>query len=207
MVFLAENVRPPVIGECLWNSETDESNLIPTVIPVMRKQKGFPFRYSAVTRSIETPHLAELPALLIKGEGSFNPDLFEKSTLEEYMKSGGLVLFEAMADREGMSFLNEAKQTVKTLLPKNSTLEDIGKDKDLMGTLAGKVQIQAFKRENGSLAAAFLPVLTNSGPEGLPKSIAARALYNMMLQKISPEILEDSYPSSISSNETSVEAE
>jgi hypothetical protein len=194
MVFLAENVRPPVIGECLWTEDAKGSRLTPLVTSVMRQQKGMPFRYSAVSRPLQTKLITELPVLLIRGKGTFDPDDQESKALQDYLNAGGLVLFEAMADSDGAKFLSGAKRVLKTLLPESSTLEDVGSDKNLMGSAVGKASIQAFKLSNGSLAAAFLPLAPKDGAKGLPRSTAARAVYNMLFQKITPEMLEENYP-------------
>jgi len=203
MVFLAENVRPPVIGECLWTAYTKESRIAPVVTTVMRQQKKIPFRYSAALRPIKAEAIAELPVLLIRGKGKFNPSEDESRALKNYLDAGGLVLFEAAADSEGTAFLKGAKSALKSLLPASSTLENIGTDKELMGSAVGKAQIKALRKPGGSLAAVFLPLAPKSGANGLPRSIAARATYNMLFQKIDPAMLEENYP--ISENHESNE--
>ena len=194
MVFLAENVRPPVIGECLWTSDTKESRIAPVVTTVMRQQKKTPFRYSAVTRPIKAESIAELPVLLIRGKGNFAPNEAESKALKDYLDAGGLVLFEAAADSDGATFLKGAESTLKSLLPASSSIENIGSDKELMGSAVGKASIRAFKKPDASLAAVFLPMAPKTGAKGLPRSIAARAVYNILFQKIDPAILEESYP-------------
>jgi hypothetical protein len=198
MVFLAENVRPPMIGECLWTAGSKGSRLAPLVISVMRQQKKLPVRYSTVLRPVKTEHLSELPVLLIRGDGNFDPNDQENKALQDYLNTGGLVLFEAVADSDGTKFLSGAERALKALLPDSSTLEDVGSDKDLMGSAVGKANIRAFRKPNGSLAAVFLPLAPKSGAKGLPRSTAARAVYNMLFQKINPEMLEENYPSSVS---------
>lgn len=197
MVFLSENVRPPVIGECLWTPETEASRLAPLVTSVMRQQKGLALRYSAVARPLKAEHLAELPVLLIRGGGAFSPDADERKALQDYLNAGGLVLFEAVADRDGAEFLGGAVGILKELLPESATHEDVGADKELMGSEAGKANIRAYKQENGSLAAAFLPVAPKTGAKGLPPSIAGRAMYQMLFQKADPRMLEENYPISV----------
>ena len=197
MIFLAENVRPPMIGECLWTADTIGSRLPPTVTSVVRQQKRLPARYSAVSRPIKAEHLGELPVLLIRGEDEFDPDDEERAALQDYLGAGGLVLFEATANGEGEKFLSSAEQATKAMLPDSATLDDIGSDQDLMGSAAGKASIRAFRKSNQSLAAAFLPLAPERGANGLPLSTAARATYNLLFQKVSPEVLEENYPISI----------
>ena len=203
MVFLAENVRPPVIGECLWTADTKESRIAPVVTTVMRQQKKIPYRYTAAPRPIKAESIAELPVLLIRGKSKFNPSEDEIKALQNYLDAGGLVLFEAAADSEGTAFLKGAESALKSLLPASSTLENIGTDKELMGSAVGKAQIKALRKPGGSLAAVFLPLAPKSGAKGLPRSIAARATYNMLFQKIDPAMLEENYP--ISGNHESNE--
>ena len=203
MIFLAENVRPPVIGECLWSSETEGSRLTPLVTSVMRQQKGLSVRYSAVSRPLQSEHLVELPVLLIRGQGDFNPDDNEAKALKGYLDAGGLVLIEAAADSEGSKFLGDAEQALKEWLPDSATLEDVGSDEDLMGAAVGKAKIQAFRKANNSLAAALLPVAPAAGAKGLPRSTAARAVYNMLFQKVPPEMLEENYPIAVDPEATS----
>lgn len=200
MVFLAENVRPPVIGECLWGADTESSGLIPLVTSVMRKQKGRPFRYSSVTRPIRIEQLAELPAVLIRGAGRFHPDDEELKALGEFMNQGGLVLVEVPADPQGAKFLSRAEFEFRSVLPESSTLEDVGSDQELMGSAAGKASIRAIKQLNGSLSVVFLPLAAEEGAEGLSRSTAGRAMYHMLFQKIDPDMLEESYPSSFTSS-------
>ena len=109
----------------------------------------------------------------------------------------GFVLFEATANGEGEKFLSSAEQATKAMLPDSATLDDIGSDQDLMGSAAGKASIRAFRKSNQSLAAAFLPLAPERGANGLPLSTAARATYNLLFQKVSPEVLEENYPISI----------
>lgn len=154
-----------------------------------------------------THQLSELPALLIRGEGSFTPDEFEESILKEYLATGGLLLFEASSNESGQQFLNAARLKIKELLPASATLKDIGGDKELMGTEAGKASVQAFKLANQSLAAAFLSVASSDKSKGLPRSTAARAIYNMMFQKMDPMILQQNYPISLTEEQTPEEAE
>lgn len=141
--------------------------------------------------------------LLIRGKGKFNPSEDESRALKNYLDAGGLVLLEAAADSEGTTFLKGAESALKSLLPASSTLENIGTDKELMGSAVGKAQIKAFRKPDGSLAAVFLPLAPKSGAKGLPRSIAARATYNMLFQKIDPAMLEGNYP--ISENHESNE--
>ena len=194
MVFLAENVRPPVIGECLWTADTKGSRLAPVVTTVMRQQKKTPFRYSAASRPIKAESIAELPVLLIRGKGNFDPKDEESKALKDYLDAGGLILFEATADSNGTTFLKGAESIIKSLLPASSKLEDIGTDKELMGSAVGKARIRAIRKPDRSLAAVFLPMAAKSGAKGLTRPTAGRAVYNILFQKINPEMLEESYP-------------
>jgi len=194
MLFLSENVRPPVIGECLWVPDSDPSGLIPLVTSVMRKQQGFPARYSSVTRPLDIAQLAELPALLIRGGGVFDPDDDEVKALAEYLDQGGLVLVEVPADPQGAKFNSRAELEFRSVLPDSSTLEDVGSDKDLMGSAADKASVRALKRPDGSLSVVFLPLAVDGATKGLPRSTAARAMYNMLFQKIDPDMLKENYP-------------
>lgn len=194
MIFLAENVRPPVIGECLWTTDTKESRIAPVVTTVMRQQKKTPFRYSAAPRPIKAESIAELPVLLIRGKGEFDPKEEENKALKDYLDAGGLILFEATADSNGTTFLKGAESIIKSLLPASSKLEDIGTDKELMGSAVGKAKIKAIRKPDRSLAAVFLPMAAKSGAKGLTRPIAGRAVYNILFQKIDPEMLEESYP-------------
>lgn len=194
MVFLAENVRPPVIGECLWASDTSDSRITPVITSVIRQQEGLTVRSSAVTRPLKGEHIAELPVLLIRGEGTFTPNEEEIQALEDYLAAGGLVLFEATADPKGLEFLSDAEKLAKKMLPDQASLEDIGSDKELMGPAAGQAKIQAIKQESGALAVVFLPLAGTSASDGLAIPVAARGVYNMLFQKLDPEILLETYP-------------
>jgi hypothetical protein len=207
MVFLAENVRPPVIGECLWTEEAGSSGLIPPVISVMRQQQGMAFRYSAVERPLSIGQLVELPVVLIRGAGAFDPDDEELKALGDYLDQGGLVLIETAADPEGAKFLSKAEIALKSVLPESSTLEDIGSDEDLMGAAVGKASVRAIRQPNGSLSVVFLPLSVEEGKDGLSRSTAARAMYNLLFQKIDPDLLEEDYPVSVIAEGSSVETE
>lgn len=194
MVFLAENVRPPVIGECLWSPDTSDSRITPVITSVIRQQKGLTVRSSAVTCPLIGEQIAELPVLLIRGEGPFTPSEEEIQVLKDYLDAGGLVLFEATANPKGLKFLSDAKKLAKKILSAPASMEDIGSDKELMGPAVGQAKIQAIKQESGALAVVFLPLADTSGSNGLTIPVAARGVYNMLFQKLDPEILLETYP-------------
>ena len=73
----------------------------------------------------------------------------------------------------------------------------MGSDKDLMGTAVGKASVRAIRQPNGSLSVVFLPLAVGKGKDGLPRSTAARAMYNLLFQKINPDLLKEDYPVSV----------
>jgi hypothetical protein len=59
---------------------------------------------------------------------------------------------------------------------------------------AGKASVRALKQPDGSLSVAFLPLASEGATKGLHRSTAGRAMYQMLFQKIDPEMLKETYP-------------
>ena len=192
MLFLSEEVRPPVVGQMMWSESTNPSGMLSLILKVMQQNHGAVFQRRHVSRPITMDVIANLPGVFIRGTGNFDPSDSEKAALSAYLKSGGLLVMELPADGQGLTFFNQARKGLPELLP-GSKFEEIGQNTDFLGEMAGKGSVQALVNSKGQLSVVMLPVASSGGRAGLAGPMAARIAYNSLTQKIAPEILEEDY--------------
>ena len=198
ILFLADGVRRPVAGECVWSDRAGVSGLLPGAVGLMRKKCGVALSYAPVQRELPAGELVGLPVLVVRGSGAFALPAEAKTSLGDYVRQGGLIIVAAATDTAGGTFLKEAEAALKGLV-RDGAVRDIGGDQDLLAEMAGKVTLNALTTANGAPAAVFLPVTPGerSTKSALTAPQAAAVVSELLLRRVPADVIKESYPTAL----------
>jgi hypothetical protein len=195
MVFLADGVRPPVAGECVWSDKAGAENLLPGAMAKLRKTSSVSLTYAALGRELPADDLLTLPVLVLRGTGEFAPADAAKESLKAFIANGGVVVAAAANGVGGNAFLQKALEVLMPLV-EGGDAKDIGGDKDLLGETAGKGSINAITTAKGTPAVIFLPVTTSRRPikGAVTESQAGAIVAELLLRRAPADVVKEDYP-------------
>lgn len=198
VLFLADGVRQPIAGECVWSDKAGPSGLLTEAVALIRKKCGVSFAFTPVGRDLPPEDVLALPVLLIRGAGAFELGAKAKESLQNYLKNGGLALVAAKTDPAGSRFLKEARPALQELV-QGGAVRDISANQDLLGEMAGKVTLNAVTTSKGAPAVVFLPVTAGRRPAdaALTASQAAAVVSEFLMRRVPANVTKESYPTAL----------
>jgi len=196
MLFLADGVRPPVAGECVWSDKAGAAGLLGDALALMRTRCNAAFAYAPIAAGLPTADLLPLPALVLRGTGPLKLSDPARKALQGYLGQGGLVLVTAAADPAGSTFLKEAEAALRGLVT-DAKDADIGADQARLGEMAGKVAVRAITGAKGAPVVVLLPVAARAAKGALTAPQAAAVAAELLLRRVPADLLKESYPAGL----------
>ncbi|NQU09324.1 hypothetical protein HQ590_00915 [bacterium] len=189
MIFLAQGVRPPVMGYWAWDDNPPRTPLVRAVVNALSKDKNISFTYRLLPPDLPLRLIRELPMVYLAGTSAFSPARPEAlPKLRYFLQNRGVLVAEGSAGGAGKTFLDQTRGAIEQLLPAAQAT--------MLPELVEGVKLEGLLLDGSRILASFYPITNENRPPAgtirLPE--AARYTYEL-IQKTAPlDLLSAAYP-------------